>query len=72
MDANSQETINLYSTILTEYRDLLSVNDLCTIFDISKQTVYREISNGKFGTPIKIGRAIKIPKLFILNKYFHI
>jgi predicted DNA-binding transcriptional regulator AlpA len=57
---------------LAEYRDLLSVSDLATIFDVSKQTIYQEMKAGKFGTPIKIGRTYKVPKIFILNKFFYI
>ena len=57
--------------MLSEYRDLLSVKDLANIFDVSKQTIYKEMKCGKFGTPIKIGRAFKIPKKFIIQKYFN-
>ena len=56
---------------LIEYRDLLSVRDLSSIFEVSENTVYKEIKAGKFGTPIRIGRAYKIPKLFVIQKFFH-
>jgi len=55
---------------LEKYKDLLSVNDLMEIFGVSKQTIYKNIKDGKFGTPIKIGRAFKIPRLYIWNKFF--
>jgi len=55
---------------LTEYRDLLSVKDLSTLFDVSEQTIYKEIKDGKFGVPIKIGRTYKIPKIYIMERYF--
>jgi len=29
------------------------------------------MQNGKFGTPIKIGREIKIPKNYIIQRYFN-
>ena len=61
-----------YGVILTEYRDLLSVRDLMAIFDASQQTVYKKIKCGEFGNPIKIGRAYKIPKIQIINKYFSV
>ena len=54
---------------LAEYRDLLSVADLAEIFQVSKSTIYTEIKNGKFGTPITIGRSIKIPRLYIMKKF---
>ena len=58
-------------TPLDGYKDLLSVSDLSNIFEVSKQTIYRELKEGKFGTPIKIGRAYKIPKIYILQRYFY-
>ena len=56
--------------MLTQYKDLLSVSDLTEIFSVSKKTIYKEIKNGKFGLPIRIGREYKIPKLVVLNKFF--
>jgi len=58
------------SEILAEYRDLLSVEDLSSIFDVSKQTIYKEMKDGKFGVPVRIGRTLKVPKLYILHRYF--
>jgi len=57
-------------TALSEYKDLLSVNDLAEIFEVSKQTIYKELNAGKFGEPITIGREYKIPKLRLLQQYF--
>jgi predicted DNA-binding transcriptional regulator AlpA len=58
------------TTALSEYRDLLSAADLSEIFAVSIGTIYKEMRNGKFGTPIKIGRAYKIPKIYIIERYF--
>jgi len=55
---------------LDGYKDLLSVQDLSIIFETSKQTIYKELKDGKFGTPIRIGRVIKIPKVRLLQLYF--
>ena len=55
---------------LDKYPDLLSVKDLMEIFGVSKNTIYKEIQDGKFGRPIQIGRAFKIPKMYIWNKFF--
>ena len=55
---------------LSDYKDLLNVQDLTEIFGVSKQTIYKELKDGKFGTPIFIGRTFKIPRLYILNKFF--
>jgi predicted DNA-binding transcriptional regulator AlpA len=55
---------------LEKYNDLLSVQDLMEIFQVSKQTIYKNIHEGKFGTPIQIGRAFKVPRTYIINTYF--
>ena len=52
------------------YKDLLSVQDLSELFEVSKQTIYKELKAGKFGSPIKIGRAYKVPKTFIERHFF--
>jgi len=56
--------------MLNDYKDLLSCKDLAKIFDTTVNTIYKEIQRGKFGTPIKIGRSYKIPKTYILTKFF--
>ena len=56
--------------MLSEYKDLLSVDDLSKIFEVSKATIYKSIKQGDFGRPIKIGRAYKVPKSYIIKKYF--
>ena len=55
---------------LIKYKDLLSIQDLVEIFGVSKATIYKEIKQGKFGVPIQVGRAFKIPKNYVLKKYF--
>ena len=55
---------------LVKYKDLLSVKDLMEIFNVSQVTIYREMKEGKFGNPIKIGRAYKIPKNYIIKNFF--
>jgi len=66
----SLENYKIAGSALPQYRDLLSVADLAEIFGVSKNTIYKEIHEGKFGTPIQIGRAFKIPKTYIINKFF--
>jgi len=56
--------------VLQNYSDLLTVEDLSTIFDVSKNTIYKSVKDGKFGTPIQIGRAYKVPKTFVIKKFF--
>ena len=54
---------------LDKYPDLLSVQHLTEIFNVSKNTIYKEIKAGKFGTPIQIGRALKVPRMYVWNKF---
>ena len=56
-------------TTLDHYGDLLSVTDLSNFLGISKQTVYKEIKEGKFGEPIKFGREFRVAKVYIVDKY---
>lgn len=67
----SHDDYMIRPTSLDDYKDLLSVTDLSVIFEVSKQTIYKELKEGKFGVPVQIGRAYKIPKIYIIKKYFH-
>ena len=58
------------SNLLDNYKDLLSVGDLAEIFETTKNTIYKEIKRGKFGSPIKIGRKYRIPKVLVQAKFF--
>ena len=70
MSAESHEDRVKKPEVLSEYRDLLSVRDLAKIFTVSIGTIYKEIHEGKFGSPIQIGRTFRIPKIYIIRKYF--
>ena len=61
---------NSENPVLSEYKDILSAEDLMSIFGVSKNTIYKEIRNGAFGIPTKIGRTYVVPKTNVLNKYF--
>ena len=66
-----QENYTSEQYALSGYKDLLSVDDLSRIFCVSKNTIYKSIQNGDFGKPIRIGRAYKVPRMFIVNKFFN-
>ncbi|MCL2187342.1 MAG: helix-turn-helix domain-containing protein [Defluviitaleaceae bacterium] len=72
MNFQSAQSSAYNLSTLDGYRDILNVSDLCTIFDVSKQTIYKELQNGKFGTPIRIGCACKVPKIYIQNQFFNV
>lgn len=56
------------TAILTDYGDFLSADDLSEIFGISKQTIYKEIRAGKFGSYMRFGREYRVPKIHIVQK----
>jgi len=55
---------------LDKYPDLLSAKHLAEIFGVSKNTIYKEMRQGKFGKLIPIGRELKVPRIYILDKFF--
>jgi len=64
------KVIFIRKNVLSNYGDLLNIEELSTIFDVSKNTIYKSVKDGKFGTPIQIGRAYKVPKTYIIRKFF--
>jgi len=56
--------------MLEQYNDLLSVDDLAKIFNVSKATIYKEIKSGIFGRCIQIGREFRFSKVYIIDKLF--
>jgi excisionase family DNA binding protein len=56
-------------TSLDHYGDLMTATDLSNFLGVSKNTVYNEIREGKFGEPIKFGREYRIPKIYIAQRY---
>ena len=55
--------------MFTEFPDLLSINELQKALKISKNTAYCLIQNGSI-KHMKIGRAIRIPKQFLIDFVF--
>jgi len=59
-------TGNLYKKVLQDFPDVLNVMEVSKILSISSKTVYRLINDGLL-TAIKVGRAFRIPKLYLLQ-----
>ena len=70
MSSQPQENHNPTLPPLKDYKDLLNAKNLAEIFGVTKQSIYKELKSKKFGKPIKIGRTYKVPKIYILQKYF--
>ena len=52
--------------MLTDYRDVLDVKDICEILRIGRKTAYGLLKSGKLPYR-KIGRCFKIPKAGLIR-----
>lgn len=52
--------------MLDNYRDIVTINELCEILGICKNTAYKYINSGEIKTK-KVGRKIYISKNTIIN-----
>jgi excisionase family DNA binding protein len=52
--------------MFNEFTDILTIEDLQEALKIGRTTAYRIINNGKL-KHIRIGKAIKIPKQFLID-----
>ena len=57
---------DIYQSILRDYPDVLDVSQVSAIFGVSSKTVYRLLNDGSLAS-LKVGRAFKIPKLYVLQ-----
>jgi excisionase family DNA binding protein len=55
---------------LKDYPDVLDVPQLSEVLGVSKKTIYSLLKDGEI-TSVKIGRAYKIPKIYVF-KYLKI
>ena len=56
----------LYRSILLDYPDVLDVNQVSVILGVSTKIVYRLLNDGVLPS-LKVGRAFKVPKLYLLQ-----
>ncbi len=59
-------TIDLYEAIFEEYPNMLTVEEMCEILNVARETGYRMVRRGDFEV-LKLGRIIRIPKNQVLN-----
>ena len=52
--------------MLKNYKDILTVKDLCEILGIGKNTAYRLLKSGEIKS-VRIGKVYKIPKKCLIN-----
>lgn len=56
----------VYDVMLKNYPDVMDINHVCEILNISTKTGYRLLRNGELKS-IKIGRAYRVPKAYLLS-----
>ena len=56
----------IYNTVFQGYPDILSVQQVGELLNVSNKTVYRLLNDGTLDS-LKVGRAYKIPKLYVLQ-----
>jgi len=56
----------IYRNILRDYPDVLNVPQVSSALSVSTKTVYRLLNEGLLAS-LKVGRAFKIPKLYVLQ-----
>ena len=56
----------IYNTVFQGYPDILNVQQVGELLNISTKTVYRLLNEGTLDS-LKVGRAFKIPKLYLLQ-----
>ncbi len=60
------EINELYKLMFAEYPDLLSINDLRQMLNISRHLAYDLINDGYIDA-VKIGNSFRIPKINVIN-----
>ncbi|SCY52211.1 Helix-turn-helix domain-containing protein [Butyrivibrio hungatei] len=55
-----------YANMLTEYSDVLSINDIMKILKIGKNTVYGYLKTGTIKSMMIAGK-YRVPKLYLLE-----
>lgn len=62
--------VDAYKSMLLDYPDVLNVEQLAQILGVSTKTTYQLIREKKIQT-LKVGKALRIPKVFVF-KYLQI
>ena len=53
-------------TMFNKYNDILTVDELCEVLKIGKNTAYSLLRNNEIGS-VKIGKTYKIPKKSVIK-----
>lgn len=64
--ATTMSPSNAYNIMLREYPDVMNIEQMCEVLNVSTKTGYGLIHDGKVKC-IKVGRAYRIPKVHLLT-----
>ena len=56
----------VYTTILKDYPEIMSVEETSAVLGVSTKTVYKMLKNGAIPN-MKVGRSYRIPKVHLLS-----
>jgi excisionase family DNA binding protein len=57
---------NNSTQILTDYPDVLNIEQLSRILGVSTKTIYNLLKNGYIEC-LKVGRSYRVPKIYLIN-----
>ena len=52
--------------MFNDFKDILSVDDLCSALNVGKNTAYKLLNSGTIKS-LKIGKVHKIPKIWLIE-----
>ena len=56
----------VYQTVLKDYPEIMSVEDISAALDVSTKTVYKMLRKGTIQN-MKVGRSYRVPKVHMLS-----
>ena len=56
----------IYQTVLKDYPEIMSVEDISAALDVSTKTVYKMLRKGTIQN-MKVGRSYRVPKVHLLS-----
>ena len=56
----------IYSTVLKDYSEIMSVEETSAALGVSTKTVYKMLKNGTIQN-MKVGRSYRVPKVHLLS-----
>ena len=62
----NEKSQNIYETVFKEYPDVLDIEQVSCILNISTKTAYKLVKEGALSC-LKVGRKLRIPKIYLMQ-----